>query len=153
MKRSFLNPTSELTNTKVSLSWLQLLADKSITRIAILEGNGVTRDDYLTLLRQALASPHGVTLQFGNWEQAERARARFYRLRNSLRRSGDRQFDGLSFYLPAHVDDLWIVRRDRLPRRDGEDGFPMKTRELGREELPDHFGYSNYSFKVSKPKK
>ena len=110
----------------------------------------MTRDDYLTVLRQALASPHGVTLQFGNWEQAERARGRLYRLRNALRRSGDRQFDGLNFVLPPHVDDLWIIRRDKLPRHNMEDGFPMNSRELIREELPSNFGFCNYSFKARK---
>ena len=112
----------------------------------------MTPDDYLALLRQALSSPHGVTLVFGDWEQAERARGRLYRLRNALRRSGDRGYDELSFFLPPHTDDLWIIRRDKLPRRKLEDGLPMKTRELNCEELPDHFGYRNYSFKVNKPK-
>ena len=112
----------------------------------------MTPDYYLEVLHQALSSPHGVTLEFGDWQKAERARGRLYRLRNALRRSGDRRFDELSFYLPAHVDDLWVVRRDRLPRRRGEDGLPMKTRELSEEELPDRFGYCNFSFGVVKPR-
>ncbi len=31
----------------------------------------MTRDDYLALLRQALSSPHGVALEFGNHGMAE----------------------------------------------------------------------------------
>ena len=40
----------------------------------------MTRDDYLALLRRALATPHGVALEFGDWVKAERARGRPYRL-------------------------------------------------------------------------
>ena len=55
----------------------------------------MTPDDYLEVLHQALSSPHGVTLEFGDWQKAERARGRLYRLRNALRRSGNRRFDVL----------------------------------------------------------
>ena len=47
---------------------------------------------------------------------------------------------------------LLIVRRDRLPRRDMEDGLSAESRPISRDELPDHFGYCNYAFTVSKPK-
>jgi hypothetical protein len=111
----------------------------------------MTNDDYLTLLRQALTAPHGIALRLGNFDKAERARGKLYRLRSTLRRSGDRSFDGLSFYQDA-AGDLWIVRRDKLPRRIRDDGLLMDSRELTHEELPDHFGSRNYSFGVSKPK-
>ncbi len=51
----------------------------------------------------------------------------------------------------AH-SDLWIVRRDRLPRRDMEDGLSAESRQIDRDELPDHFGYCNDSFAVRTPK-
>ena len=111
----------------------------------------MTRDDYLALLRQALITPHGVALEMGDYDKAERARGRLYRLRRAIRRRGDRSFDQLSFFMHPY-GDLWIVRRDKLPRRNLEDGISMNSRVLSREELPDHFGYRNFSFNVSKPK-
>ncbi len=111
----------------------------------------MTRDDYLALLRQALSAPHGVALQFDDWVQAERARGRLYRLRNALRRAGDHSFDALSLVMQPY-GDLWIVRRDKLPRRDMEDGLSAESRQISRDELPDHFGYCNDSFAVRTPK-
>ena len=111
----------------------------------------MTRNEYLALLRRALSAPHGVALEFGDFDKAERARGRLYRLRRALKRNGDRSFDELSFFMHPY-GDLWIVRRDKLPRRNLEDGLSMNSRVLSREELPDHFGYCNYSFNVSKPK-
>ncbi|MFP6731468.1 MAG: hypothetical protein VCD50_15105 [Alphaproteobacteria bacterium] len=112
----------------------------------------MTSDDYLTLLRQALTAPHGIALRLGNFDKAERARGKLYRLRRTLHRSGDQTFDGLSFFKDTG-GDLWIVRRDKLPRRIRDDGLQLDSRELTHEELPDHFGYRNYSFSVSKPKR
>ena len=111
----------------------------------------MTRDDYLALFRRALSTPHGVALQFGDFYEAERARGRLYRLRSALRRAGDPSFDDLSLVLRPY-GGLWIVRRDRLPRRDMEDGLSGESRPLSRDELPDHFGYCNESFTVSTPK-
>ena len=111
----------------------------------------MTRDDYLALLRQALTSPHGVALEFEDWVQAERARGRLYRLRRTLRRDGDDSFDNLSLAVKP-FGGLWIVRRDRLPRRDMEDGLSAESRPIARDELPDRFGYCNSSFAVSTPK-
>ncbi len=111
----------------------------------------MTRDDYLTLLRQALSAPHGVALQFDDWVQADRARGRFYRLRYALRRAGDHSFDSLSLVTKPY-GGLWIVRRDKLPRRDMEDGLSSESRQISRDELPDHFGYCNDSFAVRTPK-
>ena len=111
----------------------------------------MTRDDYLALLRQALTSQHGVALEFGDWVKAEQARSRIYRLRSALRRAGDNSFDDLSLVMKP-FGGLWIVRRDRLPRRNGEDGLSAKSRPLSSDELPDHFGYCNDSFAVSTPK-
>ncbi len=108
----------------------------------------MTRKDYLTLLRQALSTPHGVALEFEDWVKAERARGRLYRLRSALRRAGDDSFDNLSLLIKP-FGGLWIVRRDRLPGRDGEDGLSTESRPLSRDELPDHFGYCNDSFAVS----
>ena len=111
----------------------------------------MTRDDYLALLRRALSTPHGVALQFRDFYEAERARGRLYRLRSTLRRKGDTSFDDLSLVMKP-FGGLWIVRRDRLPRRDVEDGLSGESRPLNRDELPDHFGYCNESFTVSTPK-
>ncbi len=111
----------------------------------------MTRDEYLALLRRALSTPHGVALEFDDWVQAERARGRLYRLRNALRRAGDTSFDSLSFVTQPY-GGLWIVRRDRLPRRDMDDGLSAESHLLRSDELPDHFGYRNYSFTISKPK-
>ncbi len=111
----------------------------------------MTRDDYLALLRQALSAPHGVALEFDDWVQADRARGRLYRLRSNLRRAGDHSFDSLSLVTQPY-GGLWIVRRDKLPRRDTEDGLSADRRQLGRDELPDHFGYCNDSFAVRTPK-
>ncbi len=111
----------------------------------------MTRDDYHELLRQALSSPHGVALEFGDWVKAERARGRLYRLRSALRRAGDTSFDDLSLVMKP-FGGLWIVRRDRLPRRDMEDGLQAESRTISRDELPDKFGYCNSSFAVSTPK-
>jgi len=109
----------------------------------------VTREDYLTLLREALSSPYGVSLEFDDWVQAEQARRRFYSLRDSLRRAGDDSFDILS--LMQSYGRLLIVRRDRLPRHQMEDGLLAKSRPVRRDELPDRFGYANFAFNVSKP--
>ncbi len=111
----------------------------------------MTRTDYLTLLRQALSTPHGVALEFGDFDKAEKARSRFYRLRNAFRRAGDHSFDILSL-VTKPCGGLWIVRRDRLPRRDMEDGLSAESRQISSDELPDHFGYCNDSFKVRTPK-
>ena len=109
----------------------------------------MTRDDYLALLRRALATPHGVALDFDDWVKAERARGRLYRLRSTLRRAGDTSFDDLSLVMKP-FGGLWIVRRDRLPRRDGEDGLSAASRTIDRDELPAKFGYCNSPFIVRK---
>ncbi len=111
----------------------------------------MTRDDYLTLLRRALSTPHGVAMEFGDWIKAERARGRFYRLRSALRRAGDDSFDNLSLVVKP-FGGLWIVRRDKLRRCDREDGLSTKSRPINRDELPDRFGYRNDAFAVRKPK-
>ena len=111
----------------------------------------MTRNDYVKLLHRALNAEHGVALKCGNFDKAEQIRGKLYRIRSTLRRSGDLTFDKLSFYKDP-AGDLWIVRRDKLPRRMRDDGLQMNSRELTHEELPDHFGYRNYSFTVSKPK-
>ena len=109
------------------------------------------RDDYLALLRRALATPHGIALEFGDWVKAERARRRIYSLRDALRRDGDDSFDILSLVMRPHGVIL-IVRRDQLPRHNMEDGLSAESRELCPDELPDRFGYTNFSFNVSKPR-
>ncbi len=109
----------------------------------------MTRDDYLALLRRALSTPHGVALEFGDWVKAERARGRLYRLRSALRRAGDDSFDDLSMVMRPY-GGLWIVRRDRLPRRNMEDGLSAELRTIGRDELPRKFGYCNSAFAVRK---
>ncbi len=111
----------------------------------------MTRKEYAAWLRKALSTPHGVALEFDDWDKAERARGRLYRLRSALRRAGDTSFDSLSFVTQPY-GGLWIVRRDKLPRRDLEDGLSAESHQLRRDELPDHFGYRNYSFTISKPK-
>ncbi len=111
----------------------------------------MTRADYLALLQRALSTPHGVAMEFGDWTKAERARGRLYRLRSALRRAGDDSFDDLSLVVKP-FGGLWIVRRDRLPRRDMEDGLSAASRTIDRDELPDRFGYCNSSFAVRKRK-
>ncbi len=111
----------------------------------------MNRDDYLALLRQALSTPHGVALDFHDWVKAERARRRIYSLRNALRRAGDDSFDILSLVMQPH-GKLLIVRRDRLPRRDTEDGLTAESRPISRDELPKKFGYCNFAFTVNKRK-
>ncbi len=110
----------------------------------------MTRDEYLALLREALSTPHGIALDFDDWVKAERARRRIYSLRDALRRAGDDSFDILSLVMQRH-GKLLIVRRDRLPRRKLEDGLSAESRPISRDELPDRFGYANFSFNVSKP--
>ena len=111
----------------------------------------MNRDDYVALLREALSTPHGIALDFDDWVKAERARRRIYSLRDALRRAGDDSFDILSLVMQPH-GRLLIVRRDRLPRRNLDDGLSMKSRSITRDELPEKFGYCNYAFTVSKPK-
>ncbi len=111
----------------------------------------MNRSEYLALLRQALSAPHGVALQFDDWVKADRARGRLYRLRSNLRRAGDHSFDNLSFVMQPY-GGLWIVRRDRLPRRDRDDGLSAESRHLRPEELPRHFGFCNDTFAIRKPK-
>ncbi len=110
----------------------------------------MNRDDYLALLREALSNQHGVALEFEDWVEAEQARRRIYSLRDSLRRAGDDSFDILSLVMQPHAR-LLIVRRDRLPRHNMEDGLSAKSRLVRRDELPDKFGFANYAFNVSKP--
>ncbi len=112
----------------------------------------MNRHDYLSFLREALSSRHGVALEFGDWVKAERARRRIYSLRDALRRAGDDSFDILSLVMQPH-GKLLIVRRDRLPRRKLEDGLSAESRPISRDELPDRFGYANFSFNVSKPRR
>ncbi len=111
----------------------------------------MTRDDYHALLRRALATPHGVALDFDDWVKAERARGRIYRLRSALRRAGDDSFDNLSLVVKP-FGGLWIVRRDRLPRRNMEDGLSAVSRPIDRDELPAKFGFCNSAFIVRKRK-
>ncbi len=112
----------------------------------------MTRDDYVALLREDLTTPHGIALELGDWVKAERARRRFYSLRDALRRAGDDSFDILSLVMRPH-GRLLIVRRDRLPRRKLEDGLSAESRPVSRDELPDRFGYANFAFNVSKPRR
>ncbi len=112
----------------------------------------MNQDDYLALLRRAIATPYGVELSFDNWVKAERARRRIYSLRDARRRAGDDSFDILSLVMRPH-GKLLIVRRDRLPRRKLEDGLSAESRPISRDELPDRFGYANFSFNVSKPRR
>ncbi len=109
----------------------------------------MTRADYLALLQRALSSPHGVAMEFGDWTKAERARGRLYRLRSALRRAGDDSFDDLSLVMKP-FGGLWIIRRDRLPRRNMEDGLSAASRTIDRDELPAKFGYCNSAFIVRK---
>ncbi len=109
----------------------------------------MTRADYLALLQRALSTPHGVAMEFGDWTKAERARGRFYRLRSALRRAGDDSFDDLSLVVKP-FGGLWIVRRDRLPRRNMEDGLSAASRPIDRDELPRKFVYCNSAFIVRK---
>ncbi len=108
------------------------------------------RDDYEALLRQALTTPHGISLQLADWRQAERARSRFYKIRDDLRRAGNVAYDALSFVLQSS-GELQILRRDQLPRN-YDDGLPMEQRPVERDELPDRFGYRNVGFGVKRPK-
>ncbi len=108
------------------------------------------RDDYETLLRQALTTPHGITLQLADWRDAERARSRFYRIREHLRCAGDSSFDSLSFVLQSD-GELQILRRDQLPQN-YDDGLRMDQRPVDRDELPDKFGYCNTAFAVKRRK-
>ena len=112
----------------------------------------MTRDEYLALLRQALSAQHGVALEFGDFYMAERARRRIYSLRDAFRRAGDDTFDILSLVMQPH-GGLLIVRRDRLPRSNMEDGLSAQSRPVSRDELPDRFGYANFSCNVSKPRR
>ncbi len=112
----------------------------------------MTRDDYLALLRRAVSTPHGIALDFDDWVKAERARRRIYSLRDALRRAGDDSFDILSLVMWPH-GKLLIVRRDRLPRCNMEDGLSAESRPISRDELPDRFGYANFAFNVSKPRR
>ena len=100
----------------------------------------MTREDYLSLLRQALATAHGVALEFASFLEAEQARRRIYGIRDHVRKSGEDTFDDLSLVLRPG-GNLWILRRDKLPRGDREDGLSAESRLIGREELPDRFGY------------
>ena len=111
----------------------------------------MTRDDYMALLQRALSTPHGVALEFGDWVKAERARGRLYRLRAALRRTGDTSFDNLSLVMQPY-GDLLILRRDKLPRHNMEDGLSAETRSISCDELPDRFGFRNYRFVVRKRK-
>ena len=108
------------------------------------------RQDYETLLRQALTTQHGITLQLADWREAERARSRFYRIRDHLRCTGNESFDSLSFVLQSD-GELQILRRDQLPQN-YDDGLPMEQRPIGRDELPSKFGYCNIGFVVKRPK-
>ncbi len=108
------------------------------------------RDDYETLLCEALSATHGVSLQLANWREAERARGRFYKIRDHLRRTGNTSFDILSFVVQSD-GGLQILRRDQLPRN-YDDGLPMEQRPIGRDELPDRFGFCNFGFSVKLPK-
>ena len=110
----------------------------------------MTREDYEALLREALSTPHGIALEFEDWVKAERARRQIYSLRDALRRAGDDSFDILSLVMRPH-GKLLIVRRDRLPRCNMEDGLSAESRPVSRDELPDRFGYANFAFNVSKP--
>lgn len=112
----------------------------------------MTRDDYNAPLRQALASPYGIALEFPGWRKAERARRRIYSVRDAWRCAGDDSFDILSVVVQPY-GRLLIVRRDQLPRRDREDGLTAESHPLSRDELPDKFGYCNHSFGVTKPRK
>ena len=105
----------------------------------------------MALLQRALTTPHGVGLEFDDWVKAEQARGRLYRLRSALRRDGDDSFDNLSLVMQSH-GRLLIVRRDKLPRHNLEDGLSAATRTIGRDELPGKFGYCNSSFAVRKRK-
>ena len=112
----------------------------------------MTRNDYEALLRHAVSTPHGIALEFGDYDKAERARRRIYSLRDALRRAGDDSFDILSLVMRPH-GKLLIVRRDRLPRCNMEDGLSAESRPVSRDELPDRFGYANFAFNVSKPRR
>ena len=95
----------------------------------------MTRDDYLALLGEAAASPHGLVLPFRNEHHAVQARRKFYKLRDELRDEGADDYRSLSFIVTVE-GDLKIVRRDVLPRRVIDDGLKTQSRELDRAEAP-----------------
>ncbi len=77
----------------------------------------MTRDDYKSILDQALKAENGLRLPFHDWEIAGCVRAQLYRLREQFRfRELRYDYDCLTFRL---VDgDLCIVRRAEVPSVD-----------------------------------
>jgi len=92
----------------------------------------MTRDDYKSILDQALKAEHGIRLSFGEEHQAGLARAQFYRIREYLRRQeGRRDYDPLTFRL--WNGDLCIIKRPDVPLVDDHviwtDPVPMTKRD------------------------
>ncbi len=74
----------------------------------------MTRDDYRSILDQALKAENGLRLPFGDWEIAGRVRAQLYRLREKLR-FGELCFDYDSLTFRLVEGDLCIVRQMKVP--------------------------------------
>lgn len=110
------------------------------------------REDYLRLMTEAAGSEYGIALHIGDPHKAIQARRKFYRLRERLPPSQRSKFAGLSFVVTAE-GDLQILRRDSLPRNKEDDGLHHELKHLSQDELPDRFGYRNFTFNVRGRKK
>jgi hypothetical protein len=100
-------------------------------------------EDYDALLKQARDSRYGIRLAMQGFTPGARVRRRLYSARDRARKRGDRSFDCLSVIFRSLGEifggpgDVWIVRRDRLPKRnDPDDKLEVYPSDLEFHDLP-----------------
>ena len=91
--------------------------------------------DYLKFLDQAIQSPCGVALEVSDARDARRIRRRLYAARDKARAEGNGSYNDLSVLVRPDYE-LWIVKRQLMPRLTLDDGLDTITRDLAEEELP-----------------
>jgi hypothetical protein len=97
----------------------------------------MTRNDYLALMQRALAEPHGLRLSFPDRMHLIRAARTFYKLREEVRRIGDKQFDILSICRPRRPKtELLLFSRARIDTAPVDDGLEATASPLSATDMP-----------------
>lgn len=90
----------------------------------------------LDLMERALASPYGIRLAAGTQEAGWGLRKRIYHERDRQRRRGSKRYDSLSIVMKEGGDEIWIIRREQLPRHESRLGIEESIEPLNRNDLP-----------------
>ena len=85
------------------------------------------------LMDDALNSKSGESIQLADYDEAKKARRKFYLWRDRQRANGNKQYNALSFIAQPN-GELWIIRRDLLNKP--QSIYAYDKRQLNQSELP-----------------